>query len=92
MTRRKFVLLMMVLLVSALTTLSVSAAVGTTYAIEWDVIAGGGGHSVGGTYALHGTVGQHVAGPISGSGYGIQAGFWYRLLEEILVFLPLVLK
>jgi hypothetical protein len=83
---------MIVLLITALTAGSVSAAVGTTYAIDWNVIAGGGGQSVGASYAVHGTVGQPAVGPFYGSTYGIQAGFWYGFWEEILVFLPLVLK
>ena len=32
------------------------------YSIDWYKIAGGGGTSTGGTYAVSGTIGQHDAG------------------------------
>lgn len=37
---------------------------------------GGGGYSSGGTFAVHGTIGQPDAGFHSGGGYAVQGGFW----------------
>ena len=38
------------------------AAPAQQYSIDWYKIAGGGGTSTGGTYAVSGTIGQHDAG------------------------------
>ena len=47
------------------------------YAIDWYKVAGGGGASVGGVYAVSGTVGQHDAGgPLQGGNYSLTGGFW----------------
>jgi hypothetical protein len=45
--------------------------------ISWSTVDGGGGVSVGGTFALTGTIGQPDAGPIlSGGGFSVAGGFW----------------
>ena len=59
----------------------VFAALGLTaraqYAIDWSKIAGGGGTSTGGVYAVSGTIGQPDAGgPLTGGGYSLVGGFW----------------
>ena len=47
------------------------------YSIDWYKIAGGGGTSTGGTYAVSGTIGQHDAGgPMLGGNYSLTGGFW----------------
>jgi len=47
------------------------------YSIDWYKIAGGGGTSTGGTYAVSGTIGQHDAGgPMTGGAYSLSGGFW----------------
>jgi len=47
------------------------------YSIDWYKIAGGGGTSTGGTYAVSGTIGQHDAGgPMTGGNYALTGGFW----------------
>jgi len=48
-----------------------------TYSIDWYKIAGGGGTSTGGVYAVSGTIGQHDAGgPMTGGSYSLTGGFW----------------
>ena len=48
-----------------------------TYTIDWHKIAGGGGTSTGGVYALSGTIGQHDASaPLTGGPYSLTGGFW----------------
>ena len=65
-----------VLMTLALTAL-VSRAQAQTYSIDWYKIAGGGGTSTGGVYAVSGTIGQHDAGgPMTGGNYSLTGGFW----------------
>ena len=68
--------LKIVLLALAFTALVVRAQA-QTYSIDWDKIAGGGGTSTGGVYAVNGTIGQHDAGgPMTGGNYSLTGGFW----------------
>jgi hypothetical protein len=47
------------------------------YSIDWYKVAGGGGTSTGGTYAVSGTIGQPDAGgPMTGGNYSLTGGFW----------------
>jgi hypothetical protein len=47
------------------------------YSINWYKVAGGGGTSTGGTYAVSGTIGQHDAsGAMTGGTYSLTGGFW----------------
>ena len=69
-TRR---LLLLCLLISAFCLL----AWAQQYSIDWYKVAGGGGTSTGGTYAVSGTIGQHDAGgPMTGGSYSLTGGFW----------------
>jgi len=54
-----------------------SSALAQSYSIGWYKIAGGGGTSTGGVYAVSGTIGQHDAGgPMTGGNYSLTGGFW----------------
>jgi hypothetical protein len=58
----------------ALSSLSLSAQ---SYAISWYKIAGGGGASTGGVYAVNGTIGQADASvAMTGGSYSLTGGFW----------------
>ena len=47
------------------------------YTIDWYKVAGGGGTSTGGVYAVSGTIGQPDAGaPMTGGSYSLTGGFW----------------
>jgi hypothetical protein len=47
------------------------------YSIDWFKVAGGGGTSTGGVYAVSGTIGQADAGgPMTGGSYSLTGGFW----------------
>ena len=49
----------------------------TTTNIDWFKVAGGGGTSIGDTYQISGTIGQHDAGgPMAGGNYALTGGFW----------------
>jgi len=48
-----------------------------SYSINWYKIAGGGGTSTSGQYAVSGTIGQADAGPtMAGGNYSVTGGFW----------------
>ena len=47
-----------------------------SYSIDWYKVAGGGGTSTGGVYAVSGTIGQHDAGSMTGGQYALIGGFW----------------
>ena len=57
--------------------LAASAVQAQQYSIDWYKIAGGGGTSTGGVYAVSGTIGQHDAGgPMTNGQYSLTGGFW----------------
>jgi hypothetical protein len=66
------------------------------YTLSWWTVDGGGGRSSGSGYSLHGTIGQHDAGGMSGGGYTLNGGFWGGVAEtapeEQSIFLPLVIR
>ena len=48
-----------------------------SYSINWFKVAGGGGTSTAGTFALSGTIGQPDAStPMTGGNYSLTGGFW----------------
>ena len=66
-----------VLLASALV-LCAQRAMAQPFSIDRFTVAGGGGPSTGGTFALSGTVGQHdvTPQPTSGGSFSLKGGFW----------------
>jgi len=56
--------------------LGVGSATAQNYSIDWFKVAGGGGTSTGGVYAVSGTIGQPDAGTMSGGTYTLTGGFW----------------
>src|SRR6266566_5954482 len=62
--------------------LSISASAQTNgYSLAWWTIAGGGGTTTGGVYSLSATIGQPLAGNLSGTNYTLEAGFWAIALQ-----------
>ena len=48
-----------------------------SYSVDWYKVAGGGGTSTGGTYAVSGTIGQpDASGAMTGGNYSVTGGFW----------------
>jgi hypothetical protein len=48
-----------------------------SYAINWYKVAGGGGTSTNGPYAISGTIGQpDASGAMTGGNYSLTGGFW----------------
>ena len=62
------------LLATFITPLSTARA--QSYSVDWFKVAGGGGTSTGGVFAVSGTVGQPDAGRLSGGNFSIEGGFW----------------
>lgn len=61
----------------------------TTFEVPRHVIAGGGGHSSGGNFAIEGSIGQAEVDPLqpsSGGAYAITGGFWFdaELLDDLI--------
>lgn len=55
------------------------------------VVAGGGGQSAGGGYALNSTLGQAEAGTMGGGDYTLSGGFWVGVATSLpTIYLPLV--
>jgi len=53
------------------------SAMAQSYSIDWYKVAGGGGTSSAGQYALSGTIGQPDAGgQMNGGSYALTGGFW----------------
>jgi len=87
--RRTFAGLAVTLLLST----TIAAAQGS-YSLTRHVVGGGGGRASGGAYALESTLGQPVAGPLSGGTYSLNAGFWSAPgapSQGYRVYLPLIL-
>ena len=69
-----------------------------SYAIEWDVIGGGGGPMTSASYAVNGTVGQGAIGAKSSASYRLGSGYWYGVAApappppEYKIFLPIIMK
>ena len=74
---KKLTLLLIVLVLIATATVTVYAQIGSGYNLTWWTIDGGGNqNTVGGGYALSGTLGQPDAGKASGGNYELVGGFW----------------
>ena len=68
---KKFLVNIVVLLVMA------SVAYPQNFSIAWYKVAGGGGASTGGVFAVNGTIGQpDASGPMTGGNYSSSGGFW----------------
>ena len=91
MNRPIVVVLLIILLCGLLLAGTVLAMGSANFAIDWDVIGGGGGRSTSANFALNGTVGQAVTGYTSSANFALCSGYWcggggYR------IFLPLVVR
>ena len=54
-----------------------TASFAQQYSIDWYKVAGGGGTSTGGVYAVSGTIGQpDASAAMSGGNYSATGGFW----------------
>jgi hypothetical protein len=72
----RIVLLSTMLIGVWLTSGRCQAQSGGPYTIQRSVIAGGGGSSTGGNFALQGTIGQETVGAMSEGNDTLAGGFW----------------
>jgi hypothetical protein len=91
MSKRKITALTAALL-CILLLVGTAAAMGSDhYAINWDVMGGGGEPINSASYAINATIGQGAIGFKSSANYGLCGGYWCGGVE-CRVFLPLVLR
>jgi hypothetical protein len=65
------------------------------FTLPWSVIGSGGMGGSAGSYTIHSTLGQPVAGAVDGGAYHLTSGFWTGIIEsvvEFFSFLPLIIK
>jgi hypothetical protein len=70
----------------------VAAMSSTNYAIDWDVMGGGGGPINSTSYSMNSTIGQGVIGSKSSTSYQLDSGYWPGGIIEYLIHLPIILK
>ena len=95
MRKRKVFSQVIVAVIAALAALLLLASVALAidgYDLSWDVIGGGGGHSEAAPYALDGTIGQAVAGPVSSASYDLCSGYWCGGAAGNNIYLPLIMR
>ena len=62
---------------AGLLVVGITALRAQTYSINWSTIAGGGGTSTNGSFALNGTIAQAAAGgPMTNGQFTVTGGFW----------------
>jgi hypothetical protein len=92
----KFMMLLAVVIVCLLAVSVIAAAPGepaALYSIDLWTVAGSGGSSGGGIYALSGISGQPVAQTSSGGTYVLSGGFWNEgIVAPYRIHLPVILK
>ena len=98
---KKFLLILIVLLLlvgttfSALAFVSVVKAEERAFTLPWSVIGSGGMGGSADDYTIHSTLGQPVAGTADAGSYHLTSGFWTEVFEsiaEFFNFLPLILR
>jgi hypothetical protein len=71
-------------------------AASNVFSIPWWTVDSGGGTSLGGNYAVSGTIGQPDTSPLmSGGEYTVVGGFWGGAItppSPNLVYLPIVMR
>jgi hypothetical protein len=97
MSQRKRIMLLSVLaallfgwLFTAASPVSQVLADVTSDAIDWWVIASGGGKASGGGFTIQDTLGQPIAGDSSNGGLILQAGYWGGVAPEYPLYMPLL--
>jgi len=97
MNKRKVFALAAALLCGLLVVGVAWAMSSASYAINWDVIGGGGGPISSASYAVNSTAGQAAIGFKTSSNYKQSSGYWYGVAAPApppgyRIYLPIVLK
>jgi hypothetical protein len=90
--KRKAILITLLLLL--LLAHGVQAMSSVNYVLDWftPLNSSGGGPSSSVNYAANFTIGQTAIGPSSSTHYGTGLGYWYGIMMQFLVRLPLIIK
>ncbi len=66
------------------------------YAIDWQVLSGGGAPASAGNVSLNGSLGQTAIGPSTSTNYRLGAGYWFEMVPAApgsrRIYLPVVFK
>jgi len=97
--KRTAILLLLAALLCGLVAGVAWAMSSPSYAIEWDVIGGGGGPMSSASYEMNSTVGQAAIGFKTSSNYQLGSGYWYGVAAPAApappaynIFLPIITK
>ena len=90
---RKFTWAVALGLVACLAVIGLAWARSEGFALNWRVVAGGGGEMSSASQAINGTLGQLAIGPAQSSEHAVGSGYWYGVRPiGYNIYLPLVLK
>jgi hypothetical protein len=91
MKRKAILITLLLLLLLAHGAQAMSSA---NFALDWftPLTSGGGGPSVSANYAANFTIGQTAIGASSSAHYSSGLGYWYGILQQFRIRLPLVTK
>ena len=89
------VIFVLVMLTGAIVGISVVHATESrvAYTLPWSVISSGGMGGTAGSYIIHSTLGQPVAGSGAAGDYSFTSGFWTEVvefIEQFFNFLPVL--
>jgi hypothetical protein len=66
------------------------------YAINWQVLSGGGAPASAGTISLNGSLGQTAIGPSTSTSFNLGSGYWFEVVSgepgTHEVYLPIILR
>ena len=91
MKRKAILLTLLILLLLAHTVQAMSS---TNFKLDWftPLTSNGGGPASSAQYAANYTIGQTAIGATSSTNYGIHVGYWYAILPNFRIRLPLVIR
>lgn len=91
---KRTTILLALLIIFLLSTSSALAMSSANYKLDWFVplTGGGGGPASSANYAVNFTVGQSAIGASASANYGIGLGYWYGVITEGRIYLPLIMR
>jgi hypothetical protein len=68
-----------------------------SYAVNWQVLSGGGAPASAGSVSLNATLGQTAIGPSTSTNYQLGAGYWFENMGGLApggatLYLPIIVK
>lgn len=94
MKKKSYLILLAIVLLTPLLAQSVNAMSSDNYAIEWytPLNSNGGGISQSTNYAINFTIGQTTIGGSSSTNYTAGLGYWFGILLDWLIYLPILIR